>query len=100
MNVCKIIIVSLLLSRKEYVLKERICKDDIVEVAKNIAKESQEVIQIATVAAGACTDSRMRTVGGANDMLDWVLQPIYMLVLHSHRAIAGKGCQYQFIFIK
>ena len=61
---CKnfIIIVSLKLFRKECVLKERTCKDDIVEVAKNITKESQEVTQIATVASAACTDSRMRKV--------------------------------------
>ena len=53
---------SLKLFRKECVLKERTCKDDIVEVAKNITKESQEVTQIATVASAACTDSRMRKV--------------------------------------
>ena len=64
-----------------------------MEVAKNITKESQKVTGIATVAVGACTDSRMRTVGGANDILDWALQP--MQVLHSPRANAGKGCQYQ-----
>ena len=57
------------LSRKECVLKERMCKDDIVEVAKNITKESLEVTRIATVAARACTDSRMSTVGGANDIV-------------------------------
>ena len=67
-----------------------------MEVAKNITKESQEVTRIATVAAGACTDSRMRTVGGANDIVDWVLQPVQ--VLHSHRTIAGKGCQYELKF--
>jgi hypothetical protein len=40
------------------------CKDDIVELAKNINKEGQEVTRIATVAAGACTDSRLKKVGG------------------------------------
>jgi hypothetical protein len=34
-----------------------------VEVAKNINKESQEVTRNATVAAEACTDSRMTKVG-------------------------------------
>ena len=69
--ICKNLIVSLSLSRKECILKERTCKDDIVEVAENITKESQEVTRIATVAAGVCTDSRMRTVGGANDIILW-----------------------------
>ena len=62
-----------------------------MEVSKNITKESQEVTRIATVVAEACTDSRMKMVGGANDIVDWALQP--MQVLHSHRDIAGKGCQ-------
>ena len=77
------------LSRKECVLKERMCKDDIVEVAKNITKESQEVTRIATVAARACTDSRMRMVGGANDIVDWAFQH------NNYASAAGKGCQYQ-----
>ena len=58
-----------------------------MEVAKNITKESQEVTRIATVAAGACTDSRMSTVGDANDIVDWALQ---RMQVHA----AGKGCQY------
>ena len=58
-----------------------------MEVAKNITKESQEVTRIATIAAGACTDSRMKTVGVANDIVDCALQP---KLLHSQRAIAGK----------
>ena len=45
-----------------------------MEVVTNITKESQEVTRIATVAAGACTDSRMSTVGDANDIVDWALQ--------------------------
>jgi hypothetical protein len=44
------------------------CKDDIVELAKNINKESQEVTRIATVAAGACTDSTLRKVGGTKGL--------------------------------
>ena len=73
-------IVSLSLSRKECVLKERTCKDDIVEVATNITEESQEVTRIARVAARECTDSRMSTVGGANDIVDWALQHMQVLL--------------------
>jgi hypothetical protein len=52
------------ISRKECILKERTCKDDIVELAKSINEESVVVTRIAAVAAGACTDSRMKEVGG------------------------------------
>ena len=69
------------------------CKDDIVELAKNITKESQEVTRIATVAARACTDSRMSTVGCANDIVDWALQHNNNII--SYASAAGKGCQYQ-----
>ena len=51
-----------------------------MEVATNIIKESQEVTRIATVAAEACTDSRMRMVGGANDIVDWALQRMQVLL--------------------
>ena len=51
-----------------------------MEVAKNITKESQEVTQIATVAAGACTNSRMSMVGGANDIMDRALQHMQVLL--------------------
>ena len=48
--------------RKECVLKERRFKDEIVDLAKSINKESQEVVRIATSTAEACTDRRMKTV--------------------------------------
>ena len=42
--------------------KERTFKDDIVELAKNINRESQDVIRIAKVAAGTCTDCTITKV--------------------------------------
>ena len=43
-------------------LKEKRFKEDIVDLAKNINKESQEVMGIATSTAEACTDRIMKNV--------------------------------------
>ena len=48
--------------RKECVLKERRFKEDIVDLAKSISKESQEVARIARSTAEACTDRIMKNV--------------------------------------
>ena len=48
--------------RKECVLKERRFKEDIVDLAKSINKESQEVMRIARSTAEACTDRIMKNV--------------------------------------
>ena len=48
--------------RKECVLKERRFKEDIVDLAKSINKESQQVARIARSTAEACTDERMKNV--------------------------------------
>ena len=48
--------------RKECVLKERGFKEDIVDLAKSINKESQEVIRIAGSITEACTDKIMKNV--------------------------------------
>ena len=48
--------------RKECVLKERRFKEDIVDLAKSINKESLEVVRIAKSAAEACTDRIMKQV--------------------------------------
>ena len=48
--------------RKECVLKERRFKEDIVDLAKSINKESQEVARIAKSVAEACTDRIMKIV--------------------------------------
>ena len=48
--------------RKECILKERRFKEDIVSLANNINKESQEVVRIARRTAEACTDGRMKNV--------------------------------------
>ena len=48
--------------RKECVRKERGFKDDIVDLAKSINKESQEVARIAGKTAEACTDKTMKNV--------------------------------------
>ena len=57
-----IIFHSLMIFRKECILKEREFKEDIVDLAKRINKESQEVMRIAGSIAEACTDKIMRTV--------------------------------------
>ena len=51
-----------------------------MEVATNITEESQEVTRIARVAAGACTNSTMSTVGGANNIVDSALQHMQVLL--------------------
>ena len=48
--------------RRECVLKERGIKEDIVDLAKSISKESQEVARIAGKTAKACTDKTMKNV--------------------------------------
>lgn len=58
----KVYVKSILIFRKECVLKDRTFKDNIVELANNINRENQDVIRLAKVAAGACTDSRMSKV--------------------------------------
>ena len=52
----------LVVFRKECVLKERRFKEDIVDLAKSINKESQEVVRIARSTAEACTDKTMKKV--------------------------------------
>ena len=52
-----------LICRKECLLKQRRFKEDIVDLARNINKESQEVVKTATNIAGECTDSIMKKVG-------------------------------------
>ena len=52
----------LLICRKECVLKERRFKEEIVDLAKSINKESQDVVRIATSIAEACTDRTMKHV--------------------------------------
>ena len=54
--------------RKKCVLKKRAFKEDIVDLAKSINKESQEVVRIATSAAEACTDREMKNVGYNNTL--------------------------------
>ena len=56
------ILYSLVIFRKECVRKERGFKDDIVDLAKSINKESQEVARIAGRTAEACTDKTMKNV--------------------------------------
>ena len=53
---------QLVVFRKECVLKERRFKEDIVDLAKSINKESQEVVRIARSTAEACTDRIMKNV--------------------------------------
>ena len=48
--------------RKECVFKEKQFKEDIVDLAKNINKESQGVMKTATSVAEACTDKIMTKV--------------------------------------
>ena len=48
--------------RKECVFKEKQLKEDIVDLAKSINKESQGVMKVATSVAEACTDTIMRKV--------------------------------------
>ena len=52
----------LIVFRKEHVLKERRFKEDIVDLAKSINKESQEVMRVAKSTAEACTDKIMKNV--------------------------------------
>ena len=52
----------LVIYRKECVLKERRFKEEIVDLAKGINRESQEVVRIATSTAEACTDRTMKHV--------------------------------------
>ena len=52
----------LVICRKECVLKEWRFKEDIVDLARNINKESQEVLRIAASVAEECTDKTMKTV--------------------------------------
>ena len=56
------ILYSLVIFRKECVLKERRFKEDIVSLAKSISKEGQEVVRIARSTAEACTDRIMKNV--------------------------------------
>ena len=55
----------LVVFRKECVLKERRFKEDIVDLAKSISKESQEVARVAGSIAEACTDKIMKHVSHA-----------------------------------
>ena len=58
----RLCVVTFVIFRKECVLKERRFKEDIVSLANNINKESQEVARIARRTAEACTDGRMKNV--------------------------------------
>ena len=53
---------SLVIFRKECVLKERRFKEKIVALVNSINKESQEVARIARSAAKACTDRILKNV--------------------------------------
>ena len=48
--------------RKEYIVKEKQFKEDIVDLAKSINKESQGVMKIATKVAEVCTDKILKKV--------------------------------------
>ena len=63
------ILYSLVIFRKECVLKERRFKEDIVDLAKSINKESQEVTRIAGRTAEACTDRIMKNVSRDKKLL-------------------------------
>ena len=54
-------------------LKKGALKEDIVDLAKSINKESQEVVRIATSAAEACTDREMKNVGYNSNKLRYAL---------------------------
>ena len=66
------ILYSLVIFRKECVLKERRFKEDIVALAKSINKESQEVARIAGKTAEACTDKTMKNVSHGRIIIDSV----------------------------
>ena len=55
--------------RKECVLKERRFKEEIVDLAKSISKESQGVTRIAGRTAEACTDRIMKNVSHDKKLL-------------------------------
>ena len=55
-------IVVLTFFRKECVLREKRFKEEIIDLAKNINTESQEVVRIARSTAEACTDRTMKQV--------------------------------------
>ena len=59
----------LVVFRKECVLKERRFKEDIVDLAKSINKESQKVTRIAGRTAEACTDRIMKNVSRDKKLL-------------------------------
>ena len=54
--------------RKECVLKERRFKADIVDLAKSISQESQELVRIATSVAEVCTDRIMKNVSSFREI--------------------------------
>ena len=62
--------------RKECVLKERGIKEDIVDLAKSINKESQEVARIAGKTAEACTDKTMKNVSHGKIITDSVTRQV------------------------
>ena len=64
------ILYSLVIFRKECVLKDRRFKDDIVSLANSINKESQEVARIAGKTAEACTDKTMKNVSHGRIIID------------------------------
>ena len=66
---CIVILYSLVIFRMECVLKKRRVKDDIVDLAKSINKESQEVTRIAGRTAEACTDRIMKNVSHGRILL-------------------------------
>ena len=70
------ILYSLVIFRKECVLKERRVKDDIVSLAKSINKESQEVARIAGRTAEVCTDKTMKTVSHERIIIDSVTRRV------------------------
>ena len=55
--------------KKECVFKERRFKEDIVDLAKSISKESQGVTRIAGRTAEACTDRIMKNVSHVKSYL-------------------------------
>ena len=67
------ILVFSLVFRKECVHKERNFKGEIVDLAKSINKESQEVEKIAKSTAEVCTDKTMKHVSCLNIL--WIVCP-------------------------
>ena len=73
---CIVILYSLVIFRKECVLKEKGVKNDIVTLAESINKESQEVARIAGKTAEACTDKTIKSISHGRIIIDSVTRQI------------------------